>query len=72
MNGHRAGKGITLCSVTRVRTTIIDAPSIKKGTNGYTAMKAHVGVDVYTGIVHGLQATTAKVHDSFVCLAARG
>ena len=29
-------------------------------------MKAHVGVDVDSGTVHSLEATTAKVHDSRV------
>jgi len=29
-------------------------------------MKAHVSVDVDSGIVHSLEATTAKVHDSCV------
>lgn len=31
-------------------------------------MKAHVGVDVDSGIVHSLEATTAKVHDSRIFL----
>ena len=79
VNGHLADKGITLRSGTLVDATIIDAPSstknkakardpemssTKKGNAWYFGMKAHVGVDVDSGIVHSLEATTAKVHDS--------
>ncbi|MDG1182233.1 MAG: transposase [Tateyamaria sp.] len=32
----------------------------------YFGMKAHVGVDAENGIVHSLEATTAKTHDSHV------
>lgn len=79
VNGHLADKGITLRSGTLVDATIIDAPSstknkarardpemssTKKGNAWYFGMKAHVGVDVYSGTVHSLEATTAKVHDS--------
>ena len=32
----------------------------------YFGMKAHVGVDAESGIVHSLEATTAKTHDSHV------
>jgi IS5 family transposase len=79
VNGHLADKGITLRSGTLVDATIIDAPSstknkakardpemssAKKGNAWYFGMKAHVGVDVDSGIVHSLEATTAKVHDS--------
>lgn len=79
VNGHLADKGITLRSGTLVDATIIDAPSstknkarardpemssTKKGNAWYFGMKAHVGVDVDSGTVHSLEATTAKVHDS--------
>jgi IS5 family transposase len=79
MNGFLADKGITLRSGTLVDATIIDAPSstknkakardpemssTKKGNAWYFGMKAHVGVDVDSVIVHSLEATTAKVHDS--------
>lgn len=30
-------------------------------------MKAHVGVDADSGIVHSLDTTAAKVHDSQLC-----
>jgi IS5 family transposase len=81
VNAHLAGKGITLRSGTLVDATIIDAPSstkneakardpemssTKKGNDWYFGMKAHVGVDAHSGIVHSLETTTAKVHDSQV------
>src|SRR6056297_299800 len=81
VNKHLADQGITLCSGTLVDATIIDAPSstkneakardpemssTKKGNAWYFGMKAHVGVDVDSGIVHSLETTTARVHDSQV------
>ena len=81
VNGHLADKGITLRSGTLVDATIIDAPSstknkakardpemssTKKGNDWYFGMKAHVGVDADSGIVHSLETSTAKVHDSQV------
>lgn len=76
-----ADHGITLRSGTLVDATIIDAPSstkneakardpemssTKKGNDWYFGMKAHIGVDADSGIVHSLETTTAKVHDSQV------
>ncbi|RBI68396.1 IS5 family transposase [Roseovarius sp. TE539] len=81
VNSHLADQGITLRSGTLVDATIIDAPSstkneararapemssTKKGNDWYFGMKAHVGVDAESGIVHSLETTTAKVHDSRV------
>ncbi|MEQ8929373.1 MAG: IS5 family transposase [Silicimonas sp.] len=81
VNGHLAGKGITLRSGTLVDATIIDAPSstknqagkrdpemtsTKKGNDWYFGMKAHVGVDADSGITHSLETSTAKLHDSQV------
>ena len=81
VNKHLADQGITLRSGTLVDATIIDAPSstkneakardpemssTKKGNDWYFGMKAHVGVDADSGIVHSLDTTTAKVHDSQV------
>src|SRR6056297_3811130 len=81
VNTHLADQGITLRSGTLVDATIIDAPSstkndakargpemssTKKGNAWYFGMKAHVGVDADSGIVHSLETTTAKVHDSQV------
>ena len=37
--------------------------STKKGNNWYFGMKAHIGVDHKSGIVHSIKTTTAKVHD---------
>lgn len=77
VNTHLADQGITLRSGTLVDATIIDAPSstrneakardpemssTKKGNDWYFGMKAHVGVDAQSGIVHSLDTTTAKVH----------
>jgi transposase, IS5 family len=81
VNAHLADKGVTLRSGTLVDATIIDAPSstkneakardpemssTKKGNDWYFGMKAHVGVDADSGVVHSLDTTTAKVHDSQV------
>jgi transposase, IS5 family len=81
VNAHLSDKGITLRSGTLVDATIIDAPSstknearardpqmssTKKGNDWFFGMKAHVGVDAQSGVVHSLETTTAKVHDSQV------
>ena len=81
VNAHLAENGVTLRSGTLVDATIIDAPSstknkagkrdpemssTKKGNDWYFGMKAHVGVDADSGIVHSLGTSTAKVHDSRV------
>ena len=81
VNTHLADKGITLRSGTLVDATIIDAPSstknkagardpemssTKKGNDWYFGMKAHVGVDADSGVVHSLDTSTAKLHDSQV------
>ena len=79
VNGHLADKGISLRSGTLVDATIIDAPSstknkagardpemssTKKGNDWFFGMKAHVGVDAVSGVVHSLDTSTAKLHDS--------
>jgi len=81
VNAHLADKGITLRSGTLVDATIIDAPSstknkagardpemssTKKGNDWYFGMKAHIGVDVDSGVTHSLETSTAKLHDSQV------
>jgi IS5 family transposase len=81
VNKHLADHGITLCSGTLVDATIIDAPSstkneakardpemssTKKSNDWFFGMKAHAGVDADSGIVHSLDTTTAKTHDSQV------
>lgn len=81
VNAHLAERGVSVRSGTLIDATIIDAPcstknkagrrdpdmsSTKKGNDWYFGMKAHVGVDAGNGIVHSLETTTAKVHDSRV------
>lgn len=70
--------GFLLKEGTIVDATILAAPSstkntqkerdpemssTKKGNTWYFGMKAHVGVDDESGLVHTLKTTTAKVHD---------
>lgn len=79
VNAYLAENGMTLRSGTLVDATIIDAPSstknkagkrdpdmssTRKGNDWFFGMKAHIGVDADSGIVHNLDTTTAKVHDS--------
>lgn len=74
-NGFRFARG------TIVDATIIDAPSstknknrsrdpdmkqTKKGNQWYFGMKAHIGVDSKTKLIHSVVATAANVHDSQV------
>ena len=40
--------------------------STKKGNDWYFGMKAHIGVDVDSGVTHSLETSTARVHDSQV------
>jgi IS5 family transposase len=69
VNTHLADRGVGVRSGTLVDATIIDAPSstkneaksrdpemssTKKGNDWYFGMKAHVGVDAGSGIVHSL------------------
>jgi IS5 family transposase len=66
---------------TIVDATIIAAPSstknetqtrdpamsqTKKGSTWYFGMKAHIGVDAKTGLIHTVATTTAAVHDGHV------
>ena len=46
------------------RRAIPEMTSTKKGNAWFFGMKAHVGVDLDSGVVHTLEASTAKVHDS--------
>jgi len=36
----------------------------KKGNQWHFGMKAHIGVDVHSGLVHTVETTTGKVHDA--------
>lgn len=71
-------KGFILKKGTTVDATIITAPSstknkdrkrdldmssTKKHGQWYFGMKAHIGTDTDTGVIHSLETTTAKVHD---------
>jgi IS5 family transposase len=73
-----AERGLLLRQGTIVDATLIAAPpstknrerkrdaemsSTKKGNNYHFGMKAHIGVDADSGLVHTLEVTTAKVPD---------
>lgn len=73
-----AEQGLLLREGTIVDATLIAAPSstknrerkrdsemssTKKGNNYHYGMKAHIGVDADSGLVHSLEITTAKVAD---------
>jgi IS5 family transposase len=81
VNLHLQRKGVRITSGTIVDATIIAAPSstknreqqrdpkmhqTKKGKDWYFGMKAHVGVDSKTKIVHSAVVTPANVADSAV------
>lgn len=78
VNKHLVDQGVTLRLGTLADATIIDwtsstknkaktrdpeMSSTKKANDCFFAMKAHVGVDAESGLVHNLAASTAKVHD---------
>ena len=44
----------------------------KKGNQWHFGMKAHIGVDADTGIVHSMSTTAANAHDVTEAPAARG
>jgi IS5 family transposase len=71
-------KGLMLRSGTAVDATLISAPSstknaegerdpemkqTRKGNNWYFGMKAHIGVDAHSGLVHTVACTPANVND---------
>jgi transposase, IS5 family len=78
VNLHLQAKGVRITTGTIVDATLIHAPSstknreqrrdpemhqAKKGKNWYFGMKAHVGVDSQTKIIHTVVATAANVSD---------
>jgi len=78
VNLHLQAKGVRITTGTIVDATLIHAPSstknrdqsrdpemhqAKKGKNWYFGMKAHVGVDSKTKIIHTAVATAASVSD---------
>lgn len=78
VNATLATKGLLLKSGTLVDATLIAAPSstknssgerdpemhqTKKGNQWHFGMKAHIGVDANSGLVHTVKATAANEHD---------
>ena len=78
VNELLTGKGLLLKVGTAVDATLIAAPtstknkdkardpemhSSKKGDQWYFGMKAHIGVDADSGLVHTVRATAGHVHD---------
>jgi IS5 family transposase len=78
INAHLAEQGLLLRAGTIVDATIIAAPSstknqdgkrdaemhqTKKGNQWYFGMKAHIGVDAQSGLVHSVIGTAANVSD---------
>jgi IS5 family transposase len=78
INAHLGEKGLLMRAGTIVDATIIAAPSstknedkardpemhqAKKGNQWHFGMKAHIGVDAESGLVHSLVGTAANVND---------
>lgn len=76
---HLRAQGLTVSTGTIVDATIIAAPSSTKNASGtrdpemhqtrkgqqwYFGMKAHLGVDSQSKLIHSVVATPANVHDS--------
>ena len=76
---HLQARGLKVAGGTIVDATIINAPSstknqsgerdpemkqTRKGNQWYFGMKAHIGVDSKTKLIHSVVATPANVHDS--------
>jgi len=78
INGYLGDRGLSLRQGTIVDATLINAPSstknkegkrdpdmhqTKKGQQYYFGMKAHIGVDADSGLVHSVVGTAANVSD---------
>jgi IS5 family transposase len=78
VNGHLSERKLSLREGTIVDATIIAAPSstkneckerdpemhqVKKGNQWHFGMKAHIGVDAQSGLVHTVTGTAANVAD---------
>ena len=78
INAHLAAQGLMLKTGTLVDATLIAAPSstknaqgerdpemhqTKKGNQWHFGMKAHIGVDAQSGLVHTVIGTAANVND---------
>ncbi len=81
VNRHLAARGVRVTTGTIVDATLISAPSstknaarardpemhqTAKGKQWYFGMKAHVGVDSRTKLIHSVTATAANVADATV------
>ena len=81
VNDLLSGKGLMLKAGTVVDATLISAPSStknesgerdpemkqsKKGNQWYFGMKAHIGVDAESGLVHTVRGTSGNVNDVVV------
>ncbi len=79
VNAHLQKRGLKVASGTIVDATIIGAPAstknkegqrdpqmcqTKKGNQWYFGMKAHIGVDSKTKLIHSVLTTPANTHDS--------
>lgn len=79
VNGYLAEQGLKLGTGTIVDATILHAPSstknatgerdpemhqVRKGNQWYFGMKAHVGVDSRTKLIHSLATSAANIADS--------
>jgi IS5 family transposase len=79
VNGYLERHGLKIGTGTIVDATLIEAPSstknksgerdpemhqVRKGKQWYFGMKAHVGVDAETKLIHSVAATAANVADS--------
>ncbi|MGE4481595.1 IS5 family transposase [Acidocella sp.] len=79
VNAYLAERGLKVSTGTIVDATIIHAPSStkneamardpemhqpRKGNQWYFGMKAHIGVDSKTKLIHAVAATPANTHDS--------
>ena len=78
---HLEARGVTISRGTIVDATIIHAPSSTKNASGtrdpdmhqtrkgqqwYFGMKAHIGADSKTKLIHTVVATAANVHDATI------
>lgn len=78
LNAHLESKGLIMKRGTIVDATIINSPSstknkenkrdpemssTRKGSSYYFGMKAHIGVDSESGLIHSGEITTAKTSD---------
>jgi len=81
VNGHLESRGVKLGTGTIVDVALIVAPSstknskgerdpemhqVRKGNQWHFGMKAHIGVDAETKLVHSITATAANVNDAKV------